>query len=258
MEENKFNLPNNQLEAINNGEVFSKVAISMDESMGHFPKNMQDGVVFIATDIKLIAKDGSNDVLSAIGLQNFEDKIDQTNKCFRPTTFNELVIAFKHTGYKGLESFFRMGDENNMNINKLMCSFLNNNLESDQVDVKALASTSLEVKEIVSEKSEQFYQDKVDFFNRKIEKYQSRIESLRQEQYHVNEDGEQIVESEIHFSDAVESYVDSIDKNADASQSVEDVIKYFNFVKETSTNETETSNSQVEVNTQTVVEEAVQ
>lgn len=234
MEENKFNLPNNQLEIINKGEVFSKVAISTDDYFGQFPKGMEDGVVFMATDIKLISKDGKNDVLSAIGVENFEGKIDATNRCFRPTTFDELVIAFQNTGYKGLESFFRMGDENNSNLNKLMCSFLKNNLDSDNVDVKALASTSFEVKEIVDQKAEKFYQDKVNFFAKKIEKYQSKIEGLRQEQSGLNEFGEQVQETEIEFSQAVESFIE----NAEASkgdvqvQSVEDMLKYFNSVKE--------------------------
>ena len=259
--ENKFNLPNNQMDAIKNGEVFSKVAtFSMDDYFGDMPKGMKEGVIFMATDIKLIAKDGSNDVLSAIGIKNFEDKIDQTNRCFRPTTFEELVIAFEYTGYNGLSRFFRMGDENNLNINNLMCSFLKNNLDSDNVDVKALASTSFEVKEIVDQKAEKFYKDKVDFFNRKIEKYQSRIESLRQEQNHIAENGEQFQESEVQFGEAMESYLETMEDSADVSQvqSVEELLKYFNSVKEANVQQEASVNAEACNSSSTQTEDAAQ
>lgn len=237
MEKSKVSLPNGQLEAVEKKEVFTKVSISKNADGASRPKEAQDGVIFIASTVKLMSKEGAHNILSAIGVDNFEGKVDEGSlRSFRPTTFEELLIALEYTDCRALENFFRRGEENNLNLNSLICSFLKNNLESENVDVKELATTSKQVKGIIDQKSERFYDEKIDFLNRKIQKYQSKIEGLKQEQSGKDEMGESYVEIEQGFGQVVENYVSVLEQQStdgqNAHASVNEVIEYFNSVKD--------------------------
>ena len=236
MKEVKNNLPNGQAEAVENKEVFTKVSISKDADGASRPKDAQDGVIFIASTVKLMSKDGAHNILSAIGIDNFEGKVDEGSlRSFRPTTFEELLTAFEYTDSRALESYFRMAEENNCNLNALMCSFLENNLETESVDVKALAATSKQVKGIVEQKAQSFYEDKINFFVRKIEKYQSKIEGLKQERSGKDETGRDYSEIEQNFGNVVEGFASSLEQTANGQETqvtVSDVIQYFNSVKQ--------------------------
>jgi len=148
-----------------------------------------------------------------------------------PTTFEELVTAFKFTSSKGLESFFRKKDETNTNLNALLCSFLRNNLLSQNVDVKELVSASFTIKDIIDKKAEVFYESKVDFFAKKIQKYQSKIDSLKLEQSGFDEFGEVLADPECETTELVADFIDTLDEDSqsqtDVKVGVEEVLSYF-------------------------------
>ena len=233
--QNTDNLFESQRQAVENGSVFSRVQICKCQGDGSVSKEMSEGVVFVAGNTRLMTKDGDNNILTAIGLENFDGKVDKGScKFFRPTTFDELIVAFRYTEAKALESYFRSAEFNNSNLNSLICCFLKQNLDETSVDVKELASTSLQIKEIVDEKSQTYYDEKVDFYAKKIEKYQSKIQSLRDEQSGKNELGEEVVESECHIADAMQNYVEGVQatvNNQPMQVDIEHVLDYFNAVK---------------------------
>ena len=74
----KFNLSNPQVEAIERQMVFTSILVSRSQNSG-YPKQMEDGVVFVSNDVKLMTKDGSNNVLSAIGL--WQDGMTPDDSC---------------------------------------------------------------------------------------------------------------------------------------------------------------------------------
>lgn len=228
---NNYNLPNNQAELVEKGEVFGGVITSKDSPYGIHPSSFPDGVVFTTSGTKLMSKDGSNNVLAAIGIDNYDGKVDGAHRSFMPTTFEELVTAFKFTSSKGLESFFRKKDETNTNLNALLCSFLRNNLSSQNVDVKELVSASFTIKDIIDKKAEVFYESKVDFFAKKIQKYQSKIDSLKLEQSGFDEFGEVLADPECETTELVADFIDTLDEDSqsqtDVKVGVEDVLSYF-------------------------------
>ncbi len=230
MEIKDFNLPNAQTMAIENGKVFSKILVSKDRNSG-YPKDMEDGVVFVASDVKLMAKDGSNNVLSAIGLWQEECEIsDSSARFFRPTTFRDFTTAFKYTSCNSLERYFRNGSENNTYVNQLICSFLKNNLEEEKIDAKELAQTSFEIKDIVEDKSKTYYTEKENVYLKKIQKYQDKIKELNLERQGVNSEGDIIENEEYPFGEVMKGIVE--EQNTSEEISLEDILKYFNANKD--------------------------
>ena len=230
MNAKKFRLPNPQTEAIENEMVFSSILVSREKQSG-YPKQMEDGVVFVSGDLKLMTKDGSNNVLDAIGLWKDGNEVtDLSVRYFRPTTFEELVTAFTFTDCRALERYFRDGSENNTHLNQLMCSFLKNNLEGENVDVKELATTSFKVKDIVDSKAQTFYVEKEKFYQKKIQKYEEKIRELRQEQSGITSFGEPVISDEFSFGEVVTSF--SAGQNSTQQAPVETILGYFEANKE--------------------------
>ena len=233
----KFNLSNPQVEAIERQMVFTSILVSRSQNSG-YPKQMEDGVVFVSNDVKLMTKDGSNNVLSAIGLwQDGMTPDDSSVRYFRPTTFSELITAFVYTDSRGLERYFRDGSENNTHLNQLMCSFLKNNVEEQSVDVKELATTSFKVKEIVDTKAKTFYEEKEKFYQKKIQKYEEKIRELRQEQSGVTSFGEPVTSDEFSFAEVVTSFGSSQPTTEATQAPVEQILSYFEENKENEMNE---------------------
>lgn len=231
MSEVKQKLFDNQAEAVKKQEVFSRVVTCQKKGDGTVSKELDAGIVFVGGNAKLMSKDGANNVLLAIGIEGYEGKVDSgANKFFRPTTFDELAVAFRYTEPRALESFFKSEDANNSNLNELICTFLKYNLESDSVDVKALAATSKQIKSILDDKSEQYYDEKVDFYAGKIEKYQGKIGTIRQEQSAFHP------QSECSMGTALDSYIQELSPSTTQSQSVEvgveQILEYINLNKE--------------------------
>lgn len=235
MEVKDLNLPNAQTMAIENEKVFSKILVSKDRNSG-YPKDMEDGVVFVSSDVKLVAKDGSNNVLSAIGLwQEGREISDSTVRFFRPTSFGDFVTAFKYTNCGSLERYFRKGSENNTYVNQLICSFLKNNLEEEKIDAKELAQTSFEIKDIVEDKAQTYYAEKENVYLKKIQKYQEKIKELDLERQGVNSFGEVIESEEYTIGEVMESFVaeqGTEETNLGVEMPVEEVLKYFNANKD--------------------------
>ena len=230
MDAKKFRLPNPQTEAIEREGVFNSILVSRSQSSG-FPKSMEDGVVFVSTDIKLMTKDGANNVLSALGLwQEGMEVTDSSSKFFRPTTFSELITAFQFTDSRALERFFREGSENNTNLNQLMCSFLRNNLVTPSIDPKELASTSFAVKGIVDEKAATFYKEKESFYLKKIQKFEEKIKELNLEQQGVTAYGSVIEDEEHTFGAVVEGFVaehSGGEESVPTEMPIEEILTYF-------------------------------
>ena len=232
MNAKKFRLPNPQTEAIENQMVFSSILVSREKQSG-YPKQMQDGVVFVSGDLKLMTKDGSNNVLDAIGLwKDGSEVTDLSVRYFRPTTLSELVTAFTYTDSRALERFFRDGSENNTHLNQLMCSFLRNNLEEQNVDVKELATTSFKVKEIVDDKAKTFYLEKEKFYLKKIQKYEEKIRELKQEQSGVTSFGETVVDEEFTFGEVVSAFNSGSQSTEQPQAPVETILNFFEANKE--------------------------
>ena len=237
MDAKKFRLPNPQTEAIEKQMVFNNILVSRSQNSG-YPKQMEDGVVFVSGDVKLMTKDGANNVLSAIGLwQDGMTPDDTSVRYFRPTTFSELITAFVYTDSRGLERYFRDGSENNTHLNQLMCSFLKNNLQEENVDVKELATTSFKVKEIVDSKAQTFYEEKEKFYQKKIQKYEEKIRELRQEQSGVTSFGEPVFSDEFSFAEVVTSFsAGQTSTQATTQAPVEQILSYFEENKENEMN----------------------
>lgn len=237
MDAKKFTLPNPQTEAIKKQMVFSSILVSRERQSG-YPKQMEDGVVFVSGDLKLMTKDGSNNVLSAIGLwQDGSEVTDMSVRYFRPTTFGELVTAFTYTDSRALERYFRDGSENNTHLNQLMCSFLKNNLEEENVDVKELATTSFKVKDIVDSKAQTFYEEKEKFYQKKIQKYEEKIRELKQEQSGVTSFGNLVGSDEFTFGEVITSFSAGQSANNDTTQApIEEILSYFEANKENEIN----------------------
>lgn len=230
MDAKKFKLPNAQTEAIEREGVFNSILVSRSQSNG-FPKSMEDGVVFVSSDIKLMTKDGSNNVLSAIGLwQEGMEVTDGSSRFFRPTTFSELITAFQFTDSRGLERFFREGGENNTNLNQLICSFLRNNLDTPSIDPKELAKTSFAVKGIVDEKAETFYKEKENFYLKKIQKFEEKIRELSLEKQGITSFGSVIEDEEQTFGAVIEGVVaehSGSEEPVSTEMPIEDILTYF-------------------------------
>ncbi|MBQ3047601.1 MAG: hypothetical protein IJD48_01135 [Clostridia bacterium] len=229
----KYELPNHQATLVENQSVFSSIAISRDSSRGSYPSNIDDGVVFISSETRLMAKDGSNNILEAIGISDYEGKVDLGgNKMFIPTTFEELVTAFRYTSAKGLEDYFRRKDEVNTNLNALLYSFIKNNLFAENIDVKELVSASYAIKDIVDAKAQRFYEEKEDFYTKKIQRYQNKIESLRHEQSGVDEFGLQLSDPEQEATEIVTGFIEGLDEehqdSSDVKVGVNEFLAYFN------------------------------
>ena len=228
----ELGLPNRQTEVIEKQAVFANILISKKQHYG-YPKQMEDGIVFVSSDVKLMAKDGSNNILTAIGLWEEGKEPDNTSiNYFRPTTFNEFITAFKYTDCRALERFFRDGSENNTHLNQLMCSFLKNNLAEQNVDVKELATTSFKVKEIVDDKAKTFYQEKESFYQKKIQKFEEKINELKQEQLGITRAGIKFTDEELSFGEIVSSFANSKALAEQTQTSVEEVLSYIEQNKE--------------------------
>lgn len=236
MDAKKFRLPNPQTEAIEREMVFNNILVSREKQSG-YPKQMEDGVVFVSGDLKLMTKDGGNNVLAAIGLwQDGSEVTDMSVRYFRPTTFGELVTAFIYTDSRALERYFRDGSENNTHLNQLMCSFLKNNLQEENVDVKELATTSFKVKEIVDSKAQTFYEEKEKFYQKKIQKYEEKIRELKQEQSGVTNFGEPVTSDEFTFGEVVTSFSAGQSDSETTQAPVEEILSYFEANKENEMN----------------------
>ncbi|MBQ9792680.1 MAG: hypothetical protein IJW32_02900 [Clostridia bacterium] len=230
MNAKKFRLPNPQTEAIEREGVFTGILVSRSQNSG-YPKEMEDGVVFVSSDIKLMTKDGANNVLSAIGLwQEGMEVTDSSVRFFRPTTFSELITAIQFTDSRGLERFFRDGSENNTHLNQLLCSFLRNNLDTPNIDPKELAKTSFAVKGIVDEKAETFYKEKESFYLKKIQKFEEKIKELNLEKQGVTSYGAVIEDEEHTFGAVVEGFVaehSGSEESTPTEMPIEDILIYF-------------------------------
>ena len=230
-----FNLPNPQTIAIENGKVFTKILVSKNKN-SEYPKEMEKGVLFVSSAIKLMAKDGSNNVLSAIGLWNENMQVsDTSSRFFRPTTFGELITAMQYTDINCLERFFRDGCENNTNLNQLICCFLKNNLDLEKLDVKELATTSFEIKDIIDGKAKTFYNEKENFYQNKIKKYEEKINTLKLEQQGLTLSGEVIESDEFAFAEVMEEFVSKQTSNGefiDTETPVESILKFFSENKD--------------------------
>ena len=240
---NKYKLPNPQVEAIENQGVFTGILVSRSQNSG-YPKDMEDGVVFVSSDIKLMTKDGSNNVLDAIGLwQEGSEVTNSSARFFRPTTFSELITAMQFTDSRGLERFFRDGCENNTHLNQLMCSFLRNNLVADKIDAKELATTSFAVKGIVDEKAEVFYREKENFYLKKIQKFEEKIRELKLEQQGKTSFGTPVESEENSFGEVIQGFVTGqTDGKAEVVEMpIEDILSYFDANKEVVETETATT-----------------
>lgn len=238
MSEVKQKLFDNQAEAVRKKEVFTKIATCKNKGDGTVSRELEAGIVFVAGNTKLMSKDGSNNVLVAIGLEDYEGKVDVgASKFFRPTTFEELVTAFQYTDSAHLGFLFRSQGENNSNLNALLCTFLKNNLGTESVDVKALATTSMQIKGIIEEKSQHYYDEKVSFYENKIQRYQEKIQTIRNEQYGqgLYEGGYE--ETECSMGTVLDSYLQtlSVDNNPQQTTQVgvEEMLDYINKTKET-------------------------
>jgi len=231
MNAKKFNLPNPQTEAIENERVFTGILVSRSQNSG-YPKDMEDGVVFVSNDIKLMTKDGSNNVLSAIGLWKEGMEVsDNSGRFFRPTTFSELITAIQFTDNRGLERYFRDGSENNTHLNQLICSFLKNNLEAERIDAKELAATSFQIKDLVDSKAETFYTEKENFYQKKIQKFEEKIKELKLEQQGLTSYGAIVGNDEHTFGQVVEGFVAEQSDNGEevtTEMSIEAILNYFN------------------------------
>ena len=235
MNAKKFNLPNPQTDAIENERVFTNILVSRSQNSG-YPKEMEDGVVFVSSDIKLMTKDGSNNVLSAIGLWKEGMEVsDSSGRFFRPTTFSELITAIQFTDNRGLERYFRDGNENNTHLNQLICSFLKNNLTAEKIDAKELATTSFQIKDLVDSKAETFYKEKESFYQKKIQKFEEKIRELKLEQQGLTSYGAKVENDEHAFGQVVEGFVAEQSGNGEPENTempIETILNYFNKNKD--------------------------
>ena len=235
MNAKKFNLPNPQTEAIENERVFTNILVSRSQNSG-YPKEMEDGVVFVSSDIKLMTKDGSNNVLSAIGLwEEGMEVSDNSGRFFRPTTFSELITAIQFTDNRGLERYFRDGNENNTHLNQLICSFLKNNLTAEKIDAKELATTSFQIKDLVDGKAETFYAEKESFYQKKIQKFEEKIKELKLEQQGLTSYGAKVENDEHTFGQVVQGFVAEQSDNSEPTTTempIETILNYFNENKD--------------------------
>lgn len=233
MQEDVNNLTPQQLVAFKNETVFKSVYISK-ETNPSYPEKLEDGVVFVATDVKLVSKDGSNNLLASLGLWKDENVINNLSaKYFRPTTFEELIVAFQYSDSNLMQPFFRNVSDNNTNLNKLLSSFLKNNLVDNRVNVKELSETSFKIKDIITEKAEIYYEEKECFYQKKIQKYEDKIEELRSEQISLNSFGESVESEEIYFGELVENFSSDHPKLRKNESAVSTILKYYGNNKET-------------------------